>query len=89
MSVFTEAEIPRSIQKELDALNEKIDKLNEQIYNAEDAGNQLRADNLKMRRQELYDLLLETSNRGKESVPEIKSGPGPPTRNKFKSIAEG
>jgi hypothetical protein len=68
-----EAEIPRSIQKELDALNEKIDKLNEQIYNAEDAGNQLRADNLKMRRQELYDLLLETSNRGKESVPEIKS----------------
>ena len=68
-----EAEIPRSIQKELDALNEKIDKLNEQIDEADDAGNKARGENLRMRRQELYDLLLETSNRGKESVPEIKS----------------
>lgn len=68
-----EAEIPRSIQKELDALNDKIDKLNEQIDEADDAGNKARGENLRMRRQELYDLLLETSNRGKESVPEIKS----------------
>ena len=69
----TEAKTPRSVQKELDALNDKIDKLNEQIYDAEDAGNQLRADNLKMRRQELYDLLRETAERGKEAVPEIRS----------------
>jgi hypothetical protein len=68
-----EAEIPRSIQKELDALNDKIDKLNEQIYEADDAGNKARGENLRMRRQELYDLLLKTSNKGKESVPEIKS----------------
>jgi hypothetical protein len=73
LSVSAEAEIPRSIQKELDALNDKIDKLNEQIYDAEDAGNQLRADNLKMRREELYDLLKETSERGKQAVPEIRS----------------
>jgi hypothetical protein len=68
-----EANIPRSIQKELDKLNDKIDKLNEQIEEADDAGNKARGENLRMRRQELYDLLLETSNRGKESVPEIKS----------------
>jgi hypothetical protein len=68
-----EAKTLRSIQKELDALNDKIDKLNEQIYDAEDAGNQLRADNLKMRREELYDLLKETSERGKQAVPEIRS----------------
>ena len=70
---ITTSKTPRSIQKELDALNDKIDKLNEQIYNAEDAGNQLRADNLKMRREELYDLLRETAERGKEAVPEIRS----------------
>jgi hypothetical protein len=68
-----QAQIPRSIQKELDALNDKIDKLNEQIDEADDAGNKARGENLRMRRQELYDLLLETSNKGKESVPEIKS----------------
>jgi hypothetical protein len=68
-----ETNIPRSIQKELDKLNDKIDKLNEQIEEADDAGNKARGENLRMRRQELYDLLLETSNKGKESVPEIKS----------------
>ena len=68
-----EAKTPRSIQKELDALNDKIDKLNEQIDEADDAGNQTRAENLRMRRQELYDLLKETAERGKEAVPEIRS----------------
>ena len=69
----TEAKTLRSIQKELDALNDKIDKLNEQIDEADDAGNKLRGENLRMRRQELYDLLKETAERGKESIPEIKS----------------
>lgn len=68
-----EAKILRSVQKELDALNNKVDKLNEQIEEADDAGNQTRAENLRMRRQELYDLLKETAEKGKEAVPEIKS----------------
>lgn len=68
-----EAKILRSIQKELDALNDKVDKLNEQIEEADDAGNQTRAENLRMRRQELYDLLKETAEKGKQAVPEIKS----------------
>lgn len=69
----TETKTLRSVQKELDALNDKVDKLNEQIEEADDAGNQTRAENLRMRRQELYDLLKETAERGKEAVPEIKS----------------
>ena len=68
-----EAKTLRSIQKELDALNEKIDKLNEQIEEADDAGNKVRGENLRMRRQELYDLLKETAEKGKQAVPEIKS----------------
>jgi hypothetical protein len=69
----TEAKTLRSVQKDLDDLNKKIDKLNEQIDEADDAGNKLRAENLRMRRQELYDLLKETAERGKQAVPEIRS----------------
>ena len=68
-----EAKTLRSVQKDLNDLNKKIDKLNEQIDEADDAGNKLRAENLRMRRQELYDLLKETAERGKEAVPEIRS----------------
>ena len=73
VSANIKTEIPRSVQKQLDKLNDKIDKLNEQIDEADTAGNKARGENLRMRRQELYDLLAETSKKGKESIPEIKS----------------
>ena len=72
-----EDRIPRSVQKDLDALNDKIDNdetgLNARIEAAEKANNPEAVAVLKQNRQLVYDQITNLIAKTKEALPEIKS----------------
>jgi hypothetical protein len=72
-----EDRIPRSVQKDIDALHDKIDNdktgINARIEAAEKANNPEAVAVLKQNRQLVYDQILNLIAKTKESLPEIKS----------------
>jgi hypothetical protein len=72
-----EDRIPRSVQKDLDALHDKIDNdktgINARIEAAEKANNPEAVAVLKQNRQLVYDQILNLIAKTKERLPEIKS----------------
>ena len=73
----TEDRIPRSVQKDLDALHDKIDNdkngINARIEAAEKANNAEAVAVLKQNRQLVYDQITNLIAKTKEALPEIKS----------------